>query len=46
MGGHGWFGPRPPAGHGVHHYYFQVFALAQSLETASAQRQSSVLKRA
>ena len=32
MGGHGWFGPRPPAGHGVHHYYFQVFALAQSLE--------------
>jgi Raf kinase inhibitor-like YbhB/YbcL family protein len=27
MGGYGWFGPRPPAGHGVHHYYFQVFAL-------------------
>ncbi|MDB5419558.1 MAG: phospholipid-binding protein [Phenylobacterium sp.] len=27
MGGHGWFGPRPPPGHGVHHYYFQVFAL-------------------
>jgi Raf kinase inhibitor-like YbhB/YbcL family protein len=27
MHGHGWFGPRPPAGHGVHHYYFQVFAL-------------------
>jgi Raf kinase inhibitor-like YbhB/YbcL family protein len=27
MGGHGWFGPRPPAGHGVHHYYIQVFAL-------------------
>ena len=27
MGGHGWFGPRPPAGHGLHHYYFQVFAL-------------------
>ena len=26
-GGYGWFGPRPPAGHGVHHYYFQVFAL-------------------
>lgn len=27
MGGYGWFGPRPPAGHGVHRYYFQVFAL-------------------
>lgn len=26
-GGYGWFGPRPPAGHGLHHYYFQVFAL-------------------
>ena len=25
--GYGWFGPRPPSGHGLHHYYFQVFAL-------------------
>ena len=31
MGGHGWFGPRPPAGHGLHHYYFQVFALDEAL---------------
>jgi Raf kinase inhibitor-like YbhB/YbcL family protein len=30
-GGHGWFGPRPPAGHGLHHYYFQVFALDEAL---------------
>lgn len=29
---HGWFGPRPPEGHGVHRYYFQVFALDQALE--------------
>lgn len=27
MHGHGYFGPRPPAGHGLHHYFFQVFAL-------------------
>ena len=23
----GYFGPRPPAGTGVHHYHFQIFAL-------------------
>lgn len=32
MHGYGWFGPRPPAGHGVHHYYFQVFALNDIIE--------------
>jgi Raf kinase inhibitor-like YbhB/YbcL family protein len=32
MGGYGWFGPRPPAGHGVHRYYFQIFALDDFLE--------------
>jgi len=26
-GGWGYFGPRPPAGHGAHHYHFQIFAL-------------------
>ena len=30
-GGHGWFGPRPPTGHGLHHYYFQIFALADTI---------------
>ena len=31
-GSYGWFGPRPPAGHGVHRYYFQIFALDEPLE--------------
>jgi len=26
-GSFGYYGPRPPAGTGLHHYYFQVFAL-------------------
>ncbi len=30
-GAHGWFGPRPPPGHGLHRYHIQVFALAQPL---------------
>lgn len=30
-GSYGWFGPRPPAGHGVHRYYFQVFALDRTI---------------
>jgi Raf kinase inhibitor-like YbhB/YbcL family protein len=28
----GYFGPRPPAGHGVHHYHFYVFALDTRLD--------------
>jgi phosphatidylethanolamine-binding protein (PEBP) family uncharacterized protein len=31
-GGSGWFGPKPPAGHGVHHYHFQLFALDGRLD--------------
>src|SRR6266511_197745 len=26
MGKEGYYGPEPPAGHGVHHYHFQLFA--------------------
>ncbi|HEY8003846.1 MAG TPA: YbhB/YbcL family Raf kinase inhibitor-like protein [Phenylobacterium sp.] len=32
MHGPGYFGPRPPAGHGLHHYYFQVFALDDAID--------------
>lgn len=31
-GGHGWYGPRPPEGHGVHRYHFQLFALSAALD--------------
>jgi len=30
-GSFGYFGPRPPAGTGVHHYHFQLFALDSPL---------------
>ncbi|MET0294754.1 MAG: YbhB/YbcL family Raf kinase inhibitor-like protein [Phenylobacterium sp.] len=34
MGQYGWFGPRPPPGHGVHHYHFQLFALDEAIPLA------------
>lgn len=30
-GGFGYYGPRPPPGHGVHRYHFQLFALDKTL---------------
>ena len=30
-GGFGYFGPRPPLGHGMHRYHFQLFALDRLL---------------
>ena len=33
-GSTGYFGPRPPAGTGLHHYHFQVFALDAALDLA------------
>lgn len=31
FGNLGYGGPRPPAGHGVHHYYFWVYALSRAV---------------
>lgn len=31
----GWFGPKPPSGHGVHHYHFQLFALDTMLSAGA-----------
>ena len=28
----GYVGPKPPGGHGVHHYYFWVYALDTAVE--------------
>lgn len=30
-GQYGWHGTKPPEGHGVHHYHFQVFALSAAM---------------
>lgn len=30
-GTQGWYGMKPPKGHGAHHYHFQVFALSKTL---------------
>lgn len=32
FGGTGYGGPQPPEGHGVHHYYFWVYALSRKVE--------------
>lgn len=29
IGNHNWMGPQPPIGHGLHHYYFWVYALSR-----------------
>ncbi|WP_129666621.1 YbhB/YbcL family Raf kinase inhibitor-like protein [Phytoactinopolyspora endophytica] len=32
FGGDGYGGPKPPAGHGTHHYYFWVYALSRAID--------------
>jgi Raf kinase inhibitor-like YbhB/YbcL family protein len=43
-GSFGYFGPRPPAGTGVHHYHFQVFALDSPLTLKSDADLRAVVK--
>jgi Raf kinase inhibitor-like YbhB/YbcL family protein len=44
MGARTWLGPAPIPGHGVHHYYFQLFALDIKLEFEKPPTKKDVLK--
>ncbi|WP_166345266.1 YbhB/YbcL family Raf kinase inhibitor-like protein [Phytoactinopolyspora limicola] len=39
FGGTGYGGPRPPAGHGPHHYYFWIYALTRPVNGAPSRRE-------
>jgi len=43
-GSAGYFGPRPPAGSGVHHYHVQVFALDSMLDIDPGADRNALLK--
>jgi phosphatidylethanolamine-binding protein (PEBP) family uncharacterized protein len=36
--------PKPPVGHGVHHYHFQLFALDKNLSVGDAPEKNDLLK--
>lgn len=38
FGESGYGGPKPPAGHGVHHYYFWVYALSRPVDGTPTRR--------
>lgn len=38
FGDAGYGGPQPPAGHGIHHYYFWVYALSRAVDGAPSRR--------
>lgn len=42
--GEGWLPPDPPTGHGVHHYAFQLFALAAGPDPGTSPGRSAVVK--
>lgn len=39
FGSTGYGGPMPPGGHGVHHYYFWVFALSRAVDGTPTRRE-------
>ncbi len=39
----GYYGPRPPEGHGVHHYHFQLFAIDKKLDLSETSNRSKIL---
>jgi hypothetical protein len=41
---HRYTGPKPPVGHGVHHYHFQLFALDKNLSVGDAPEKNDLLK--
>jgi Raf kinase inhibitor-like YbhB/YbcL family protein len=39
----GYMGPRPPKGHGIHHYYFWIYALDQPLNLKPGMNREELL---
>ena len=44
MGSNGYTGPAPPSGHGIHHYYFWLYALKQALVFKAGLNREDILK--
>lgn len=45
FGKHGYGGPEPPPGHGLHHYYFHVYALDEEIGVAPSLSRRELLDR-
>lgn len=39
-----YFGPAPPAGHGIHHYTFEIWALDSKLDLAGSAGRDAIMK--
>lgn len=45
FGESGWGGPMPPPGHGVHHYYFWLYALDTQIDAGPGLSRAELLER-